>query len=157
MRQGLRDLAAVWSDVLKPALEKAANFIRDVFGPVMIWVKENCIDPFLGALQFIAVAIDGIIGAIEELKRKLQSINLPPALTGNSPSPIELAFLGVGDAVRQLAGIELPRLQVEFNRAGNAASESASNIYNYNLYVTTASPVENITGDFYMMQAQAGV
>ena len=155
MKQGLSDLAAVWTDVLKPAFEKAAAFIRDVFGPVMIWVKENCIDPFLGALQFIAVAIDGIIEAIEELKRKLQSIRLPESLTGNSPSPIELAFLGVGDAVRQLARVELPRLQVEFGRTGEAAG--ASNIYNYNLYVTTASPVENITGDFYMMQAQAGV
>ena len=112
------------SETLVGGFNTFMTYMAETFGP---WIKTftaTFIDPFRGALQFIATAIESVIGAIEELKRKLQSIKLPAALSPGSPTPFEMGMRGIADAMREMSGIELPAMSRGLQAAAPVAARA---------------------------------
>lgn len=76
-----------------PTLEKVGSWIQDK----VVWAFGNLTD-----------AIGWVTDKLQDLNGWLQSLTLPDWLTPGSPTPWEIGLLGIGHALNQLSGSELP-------------------------------------------------
>lgn len=82
----------------------------------------------------IGKAIDWLIEKIKKLIDKIRGAKLHGDLMGESPSPLERSLLGIGDAMRQISAIEMPRL------AGAMGGGGRQNTYNWQPTINTSAP-----------------
>lgn len=129
LKKQIEFLALLWEHTLKPALETVWKFIQDnvipIFeaiaakleGPIadaINWFVEHVLDPLAGAWQAVKDAIGGIAGLIQRVADAISNMDwskLPDWLVPGSPTPLELGVRGINDAVAELAGLQLPRLE----------------------------------------------
>lgn len=113
-------LAGIWQNVLQPALENIEEFISTKLQPIFetladFW--ENTLKPALENINFldtlaehfsrIGEAIQVVIGFIKTLTEKLKKIDLPDWMTPGSPTPWEIGLIGVSDAMRDVANMQI--------------------------------------------------
>ena len=55
-------------------------------------------------------ALSSVKGWLDNVKTAISNIHLPSWLTPGSPTPFELGLVGIGEAARRLAQVELPRM-----------------------------------------------
>ena len=102
-------LAGLWQNKLLPALKAAGGWISDKLGPIL--------DKFVGWLNKVTGGAEGVKRALQSVRDwiqrvadKISSIKLPSWLTPGSPTPFEIGLVGIADAARRLARIELPQI-----------------------------------------------
>lgn len=113
-------LAGIWENVLQPALENIWKFISDKLLPIFETLQdfwENILKPALENINFLDVlaehfdrigkAIQIVIGFIRTLTEKLKKIELPDWMTPGSPTPWEIGLIGVSDAMKQVADMQM--------------------------------------------------
>ena len=126
--KAIEALAGLWQNVLKPALdkvwgfiqdsvipvfEKIAKTIRETVGPILEKLGNTILPVISAAFDAIGKAIDKVIGWLKKVADKFNAIELPWWLQPGSPTPLELGLTGIGQAMRGLAQMELPRLSAE--------------------------------------------
>jgi hypothetical protein len=114
LKRELELLAAIWKNVIQPALQtvwqflqdnvipilvQLATIVRENIGPALEWLKNNILDPVVGAFDAIGDAISQVIGWLSTLSDKLSTIKLPKWLQPGSPTPFELGLLGINAAL----------------------------------------------------------
>ncbi len=101
-------LAGLWQNVLQPALEKIWAFVQDNLFPLLQtfggWLAEKLSPAFDGISEAIGNATEWL-GTMAD---KIRELKLPDWLTPGSPTPWEIGLLGIGHALNQLSGSELP-------------------------------------------------
>jgi hypothetical protein len=68
------------------------------------------------AFQGIADAVGWVIDKIKEAIEWFKKFKPPDVINPHSPTPLEMGFRGIGDAVDSLANKTLPALSRELNR-----------------------------------------
>ena len=130
----LTALAGLWENVLAPALKVVYDWISEKLQPVFetlvdfwntvllpaiedvaAWLGEKLTPAFTG----ISDAISGVIGWITTMTEKIRLIELPWWLTPGSPTPFEEGLLGVGDALKSLTSMQLPRFSAALDLETN--------------------------------------
>lgn len=107
-------MAGLWQNVLFPAIEAIWLIIQDNVMPMLETfiayfndtikpILEGIVDGVLTDLKLIWGGISGAIGgvtsAVQKLIDKLKGLKLPPIFTPGSPTPAEIGFRGIADAV----------------------------------------------------------
>lgn len=109
----LTALAGVWQNVFLPALQTVGGWIANTFGPILsnltTWLGN-----VTGGVDGVASAFQNAIQWVQGMADKIKSLTLPEWLTPGSPTPLEIGLLGIGEATRKLAQVELPGLRAEF-------------------------------------------
>lgn len=169
----LRTLAGIWENTLKPALktvwefidekilpifEKVSDFVEDTLGPALKTFNETVLTPLKDAFGFIADAAEDLADWLDHIKDLINDIDIPPWAQPGSPPPLADAFTDIGNAVKQLAMIELPRLNMELNASipgadtlgamGNVISSAIDNSRSATLNVNTQATTPGIIGEF---------
>lgn len=137
----LTALQGIWENVLLPAITTVWEFIQDNLIPIFesLWsfISES-LSPVLEAIKErfdsvsegvggITGAIQTVIGWIESLIEKLNSVTLPDWMTPGSPTPLELGLRGISSAMRDLSLNEIPRLNAGLEQSGAVTNNSSRN------------------------------
>lgn len=124
-------LAGLWQNVLQPALEvvwgviedkvlptfqKIADFVKQTIGPVLEELGNAILPPIEGAFKGIGDAISGVVDWLKDLAGRIGNLELPDWLTPGSPTPFEIGLRGIGDAMRRLSQVQVPRLSSELRQ-----------------------------------------
>jgi hypothetical protein len=131
-----------WLGTLTGTVDVASPLAK-AFG----WFKDNLLGPVATALEGIKSALERVTTWASNARRALLGIQSPPALTGNSPSPLERSLLGINAAFDQLNEKSLPSFTMQMRGAGQAA-EPVANTYNFNQTVNTQATQANVMRDF---------
>ena len=130
----LTALAGLWENVLAPALETVYDWISEKIQPVFETLVNFWNETLLPAIETVAAwlgekltpafdgisdAISGVIGWITTMTEKIRLIELPWWLTPGSPTPFEEGLLGVGDALKSLTSMQLPRFSAALDLEAN--------------------------------------
>lgn len=99
-------------NVTIPKLKELYNFFNANILPVIEKVASWLGDKLSPAFKGISDAVSGVIGWIDRMAERLNSISLPDWLTPGSPTPFEIGLLGIADAMRDVNRIGLPALAV---------------------------------------------
>lgn len=145
----LRILTGIWENQLKPALKtvweflkdkilpifgEVSDFVEDTLGPILKWFNETILTPLKDAFEFMADAAEAFVEWLKLVKEALDDIEVPWWARNDSPPPLAVSFTDMGDAIKALATIELPRLAMEFNAMAsigdNGRATSGDNIVN---------------------------
>jgi hypothetical protein len=118
----------LWNNNLKPALSIAATFIGGTLVPGLKTLVNDGLNAvktaasglasfwngsLKPAIEGVANAVGKVIQFLKDLANGLTNIDLPDWLTPGSPTPWEIGLIGIGRAMKQVAGTELPRLAKE--------------------------------------------
>ncbi len=129
----LEILAGIWQNVLLPALKEIWRWIEEkilpIFGAVieiikgelgkkLKWLKESIVDPLAAGFEWMGGVIQDIIGFIEGLINKINSVDLPWWMEPGSPTPWELGLRGVSAAMKELSRTDLPQLEMAISAVG---------------------------------------
>jgi len=174
--KAIEALAGLWQNVLKPALdkvwgfiqdsvipvfEKIAKTIRETVGPILEKLGNTILPVISAAFDAIGKAIDKVIGWLKKVADKFNAIELPWWLQPGSPTPLELGLTGIGQAMRGLAQMELPRLSAELRgvyevepggRGGGGLGVGGQQVVIYGL---TVEGVQDVGGLLGQLQALA--
>ena len=153
-------LAGFWENVLWPALEKVWKFINDniipifedaaasaekTLGPPLEWLAETVLPKLEGAFNAVKDAIQWVIDKIQKAIEWVDK--LAKAAEGMYESPqmtLEIGFIGVAEAVRQLTDVEFPRLEAQLGSLatpmGLVGAGSGDTYYNFSQTIHDASP-----------------
>lgn len=142
-------LAELISAVLNVALEALTGVIQNVVGPAFEWLKNDVLDPVIGALDGISDAVSGVIDWIGRMAARLSDVSLPGWLTPGSPTPFELGLRGIADAMGDVSGMSGDMLQ----GVGAAPPQMAGGGGAMNITVNIGNVSE---GDAYRAGQQAG-
>jgi phage-related protein len=136
-------LARIWKEVLWPALEKVWKFIKEnvipIFlalktkidedvKPILKWLGETILPVISAALETVAGWIQWVIDKLVKLKEWLEKTKEAWESSGiweQSPSIVESALRHIGEAVHDLARVELPALEASLGIVGTAAGATA--------------------------------
>jgi hypothetical protein len=136
LKLALEVLAGIWENVLKPALEKVWQFIKEKVIPIIedliAWVDEKLRPPLewlAGVIlenikkgfQGVKDAIQWVIDKVIALINKLKELKLPDWLEFNSPTKLEMGLRGIAAAMD-----EVNRKQLNIT-AGGAGGAGATN------------------------------
>ncbi len=108
-------VADVISTVLQPVMDTAAQFITGTFLPVLSKVADFIGVTLAGAFDGLSKAIAYVVGRIDSMIALLATVHLPSWLTPGSPTPFEVGLVGIGDAMKTLTNVRLPRLSAELD------------------------------------------
>ena len=112
-------LAGVWQNILKPALQGVWDVINNSLFPVIKkltdWMNGqlktalefaaiSLLPPLRLAFALVSAAVQFLIGRIDAATAALQRLkdNLPAVLTPGSPTPLEMGFRGIADAMQEV-------------------------------------------------------
>ena len=127
-------LAALWTEVLLPALKAIWDYLVNKLGPAFKWFKDTIIDPVANALKVgIGGALDWVLGKLTTFKEWLGKIKLPDWLTPGSPTPFETGLRGIADALGSVNNMLGQGLQPNIGKLSPA--------------MATASPEARTTND----------
>lgn len=127
LKLALRELTDIWNTVLLPAITTVYNFfkdnvipifsdtgdegselsksIRETLGPAFTWLGDNILKPAVGWFKDIGTAIDGVVGWLNTLAEKINSLpSLPDPFVGHSPPPIANWMGDIADAAQFVSG-----------------------------------------------------
>lgn len=108
-------VADVISTVLQPVMDTAGKFITGTFLPILSKVSDFIGVTLAGAFDGLSKAISYVVGRIDSMIALLATVHLPPWLTPGSPTPFEVGLVGIGDAMKTLTNVRLPRLSAELD------------------------------------------
>lgn len=117
-----------FNSTLLPAVESAGNTIGTVLGPAITTVT-GFFETWYTAIGGVSGAISTVIGWLDNLAGKLDTIKLPDWMTPGSPTPWEIGMVGVAKSVAyanrevQSLGSTLNRLDGKNSPAANAKQE----------------------------------
>jgi hypothetical protein len=109
----LKDVWKYFNENILPILKDVRDFIVDEIGPKVQWFADKVIAPLANTLrEGLAKAIEYVHGLLDKLLKKLQEYRdalkgVP--IIGESPSPLEISLLGIGQAAR-LTTAEIEKL-----------------------------------------------
>lgn len=103
-------LADLWNGTLKPALDTIASAIGTVLKPALAGL-ETVLGSVKGWFNDIGGAVQGVIGWLNDLATKINSIQVPPWLQGHSPPPMAEWFDFIGAAIQGVTDDALPAFQ----------------------------------------------
>ena len=103
-------MMAQWQNQFIPAILNLAQVFRGALQNALQIVAGTIGQVTLMA-QGATAALYTMIGAVEDLKAALEGLELPPNFTPGSPTPAEIGFRGIANAIGQLSRVELPKLQ----------------------------------------------
>jgi len=125
-------LAGIWDTVLYPALSKVWDFIsgniipifteaagaaQDKLGPPLEWLAGTVLPTLENAFEAVADAVQWVI---DKIQTAIDWVNkMAKAAEGLFESPqmkLEIGFIGVAEAVRQLTDVEFPRLEAQLGQ-----------------------------------------
>lgn len=153
--KALEWLAAYFTNKMVPAIkatwkvidELLVPVIKVLLGPALLWLKDSVLGPLAGAFDGIGGAIKSVVDWLKRLADNIRGIELPDWLTPGSPTPFELGLLGIADAMRGLAAVEVPRLAGAFGGALAPAAVGGGGGYgDYRSYPVTVQ-VERVGDD----------
>ena len=148
-------------------LPKVVTWVGDKLVPALIelgkWLGEHVpvaiekisvfwntkLKPFLRDAKTGFDAIRGIIDAVTivvgRFVDRLKAIKLPSWLTPGSPTPFELGLRGIGDALKNVSGTELPAFQAALAPGGATAGGAGGPEFNfYDTNISNGQDVRNI-------------
>lgn len=96
------------TNITIPTLQKLYNFFVTNILPTLEKVGAWIQDKVVWAFGNLTDAIGWVTDKLQDLNGWLQSLSLPDWLTPGSPTPWEIGLLGIGHALNQLSGSELP-------------------------------------------------
>ncbi len=146
----LRVLAGIWENILMPALRAAWRFIDAHILPIF--------EKLAGAIKGVVEKVQSLADWLNGLADRLRDLSIPDWLTPGSPTPFELGLKGISKAMRELATMRLPALQVALQApqlTGAATGGKAEVHHHYNLTINSQAKTESILADFQMMKALA--
>lgn len=116
----LDGIQTFFEDDLKPILDTIATLFSvtltaawNTFTDVLTVAKTTILDPVKTAFESISTAIQDVKSFIDKLTESLKAIELPDWLKPGSPPPLYFALQDIGNQMRQLSAVELPRLAAE--------------------------------------------
>jgi TP901 family phage tail tape measure protein len=111
----LEALAGAWQNILLPALQAVGGFIADTLGPVWDTLNEkfgiaesatktyeDAIDSLHKTFEKIREILGGVTEKIKSLTESVKNFKLPDILTPGSPTPFELALIGIAEAMDEI-------------------------------------------------------
>lgn len=113
LQKAAEALAGLWEKVLWPALKKVADYISTNLGPALKsmgdWLNTTfgpalkSINDWLakvtGGFEGVGGAVNGVVSKLNSFAESVRNVKLPPWLTPGSPTPWEIALLGIGTAI----------------------------------------------------------
>jgi hypothetical protein len=132
-------------------------------------LRTDILEPIKKSFDAIVLAAGNLlteIGNLIDLLPKLDLPNLNPFKPG-SPTPFELGLRGISEAMRELSGVEMPRLSDGLGAisvsavpggslADPGAGVSPGQTNNLTMNVYTGAPVSTVIQDFEVMRALVG-
>lgn len=115
-----REMYQYFEANILPVIQRVASWLGDKLSP---------------AFHDIGDAISSVIGWVDRMAERLNSISLPSWLTPGSPTPFEIGLLGIADAMKDVNRIGLPSLAVSGVDALSAGTTSG--VGGINIYVTS--------------------
>lgn len=120
LNKAIQAMAAMWRGVLLPALQNTWQYIQNNIipglaklsenftgegglGPVIKNVSENVLPAFKVALDGIKKVVDYLTGAFNAMASAVNNLQVPENWIGNSPSPFEIALVGIANAAGQVS------------------------------------------------------
>ena len=119
VRLAAEAMAGVWQNVVLPALTAIWTFattmlmpwintlittVRDILNPILNALAVNFLQPVANAFGNIGMAIQTVIGWLNGLAERINSLTLPAWLTPGSPTPFETALVGVAGGAELVEG-----------------------------------------------------
>jgi hypothetical protein len=138
----IRVIAGLWQNIFLPALQKVADFLKAVFSPAFKGLTDffnGTLKPVLkdvsewignklgGAFDRVAKAIQDVIGWLKGMAEKLRNLKLPSWLEPGSPTPWEIALVGINKQFRNLNNTSLPDCANNLNITGFTTPTVESN------------------------------
>jgi hypothetical protein len=123
--------AGLWQNVLYPAIVKVASYLSEKLKPAfdaIIDLVSQFRDWLSGklrpALDGIGRAISSVTDFIGKMVEAIRAIRLPDWLTPGSPTPFEIGLWGIGDALKSLNTMHLPKFaaNLEISETGMLTS-----------------------------------
>ena len=106
--QGLYE-RLVGGSIISDMLEGMLSLFTDILGKVVAVVRVS-IGIVVAIFEDISRAVSEVIGWVKYMAEVIGAIKLPDWLMPGSPTPFELGLRGIGEAMRSLSTIDLPRL-----------------------------------------------
>ena len=106
----LKALAAIWQNVLWPAAKKFIEWADKNIMPILRPIAQFLKADLANAFDWVSDAIRGVTDWLNDMAKKLQSMELPSWMTPGSPTPWEIGLVGVNDALKKVSNIGLPSL-----------------------------------------------
>lgn len=140
-------LSKIWSDTLLPAIRNVGGFIEATLNPAMAAVGVVITDKVSPPISLLSdkifpalqKAFDGIVRAIKEatgyfhgLADAVRNFSLPAILTPGSPTPLEVALVGIGNAAN-MAGNALANMSGSL--AGSISSTQIDQLLGLNRHM----------------------
>lgn len=107
----LQTVGAYLAETFGPALSALGAFINDTLAPILRDMGANVLPIIKGAFDGIGNAIQTVIGFLNSMAEKIRNLKLPSWLTPGSPTPFEMGLRGIGQAMRDLTGVQLPAFE----------------------------------------------
>lgn len=120
-------------NVVLPRLKEMYNFFNANILPVIEKVADWLSGKLSPAFSGIGSAISDVIGWVNRMAERLNSISLPDWLTPGSPTPFETGLLGIRDAMKKVNDVGLPSLSVSGVDAMSSGGPGAGSVININI------------------------
>ncbi len=173
MNVQIEAMAFLWETRLQPALAAIWEFIKIFVVPILedLWKKivekvmpgvegmKLFLDELRGALDFVAEAIQGVIGWVQGLIDKMRGVEdaIPDILKPGSPPPFAFALRDIADEMQRLSQVEMPALKVGFQAVGAGALAGGSTVPGLAGSSSSTSVQNNNEGDSFHLTTQSSV
>jgi len=115
-------LAGLWENTLLPALTSVWKWLKNNLAPAWAEIQKafETIKPVIQALMdgawkdfqkgldFVASLLKEVKRIFDELAASIANFKLPESLVRHSPSPLEMTFMGVRDALKEIHTMGMP-------------------------------------------------
>jgi len=121
----IRIAAALWENRLYPAIQKIWGFIQEHLIPILqslagllegplsaaAGIAQAALDAFLGLAKSLANELQRLTDWINRMAEKIRSMPIPDWAIPGSPPPLAQGLMMIGEAMRDLSGVEVPALR----------------------------------------------
>lgn len=139
----IKAAAGLFQNVLLPAMQRMWSFIQTYVMPVVQALAAFLVSRLKPAFDGIGAAVKFVIGFLNTLASKINSIQLPSWLTPGSPTPFEMGLRGIAAALSNVNSIgfnpnfsansfELPSSGKGIQNRSSAAEQKQTN---YNITI----------------------
>ena len=134
-------LAGLWEKVLWPALQKVGSYISETVIPIFSKIGSYISDTFspilktatdwltkvTGGFNGVATAVKWVTDHLDTLASGISNLKLPSWLTPHSPTPWEVALIGIGTAMSKSVVPGLTAMQSGIEQIGGKINETFAN------------------------------